>query len=200
MSAGFTPTFVDETTAAAHACTVCAPELPLGPNPILRIHPECRIALISQAPGRLAHLSSVAWDDPSGRKLREWLGVGEEEFFNSTTFAVLPIGLCYPGKGKGGDLPPRPECAPLWQDPLLRLMPNLRLKILIGAYSQQRYLAERRKRNLTETVRNFRAYLPEFFPIPHPSPRNKIYLRRNPWIEGEVMPELRRRVAEIRRG
>lgn len=179
----------------AAACRVCAAHLPLGPNPIFRIHPRARVALISQAPGRLAHQSGVAWDDPSGRRLRDWLGVTEAEFYDSTTFAVLPMGLCYPGKGKGGDLPPRPECAPLWQAPLLAMMPRLELKVLIGAYSQAHYLGKRRQRNLTETVRHYADYLPEYFPIPHPSPRNRLFLRRNPWMEGEVIPELRRRVA-----
>jgi len=193
---GFQP-YEHPLLAEADACKLCAAHLPLGPKPIFRIHPEARVALISQAPGRLAHLSGVAWDDPSGRVLREWLGVTEEEFFDSTTFAVLPMGLCYPGKGKGGDLPPRPECAPVWQDPLSAMMPKLELKILIGAYSQARYLGNRRKRTLTETVRNYKAYLPTFFPVPHPSPRNRIFLRKNPWIEGEVIPELRSLIAEI---
>jgi len=143
------------------------------------------------------HQSGVAWDDPSGRKLREWLGVTEEEFYDSTTFAVLPNGLCYPGKGKGGDLPPRPECAPQWQAPLLAMMPRLELKILIGAYSQKHYLGKARERTLTATVRNFEAYLPEYFVLPHPSPRNGIFLRRNPWIEADVIPRLRRIVHRI---
>ena len=191
MAKGFTPVYAHPLLEQARACTVCAEHLPLGPNPIFRIHPEARVALISQAPGRLAHLSSVAWDDPSGRRLRDWLGVTDEQFFRTPTFAVLPIGFCYPGKGKGGDLPPRPECAPLWQAPLLGLMPNLSLKILIGAYSQARYLGDRRKQSLTETVRNYAEYLPEYFPIPHPSPRNGIYLRRNPWFEAVNVPHLR---------
>ncbi|CAH0998714.1 hypothetical protein LEM8419_00060 [Neolewinella maritima] len=198
MAEGFTPNYAHPLTEQARDCTVCAAHLPLGPNPIIRIHPACTIALISQAPGRLAHLSSVAWDDPSGRRLREWLGVTEEQFFDSSTFAVLPIGFCYPGKGKGGDLPPRPECAPLWQDPLLALMPNLQLKVLIGAYSQKHYLGDRRGKNLTETVRNYEDYLPEYFPIPHPSPRNGIYLRRNSWFEEVNVPHLQQLVHKIR--
>lgn len=193
---GFTP-YAHPLLAEADDCKLCAAHLPLGPNPIFRIHPEVRIVLLSQAPGRLAHLSGIAWDDPSGRKLREWLGVTEEEFFDSSTFGVLPNGLCYPGKGKGGDLPPRPECAPHWQEPLLAMMPRAELKILIGAYSQKYYLGSRRKKTLTETVRHYAEYLPAFFPIPHPSPRNGIFLRRNPWIEAEVIPHLRQEVRRI---
>ena len=197
MAKGFTPTHEDPLLTEARACTVCAEHLPLGPNPIFRIHPEARVALISQAPGRLAHLSSVAWDDPSGRRLRDWLGVTDEEFFQTPTFAVLPIGFCYPGKGKGGDLPPRPECAPRWQAPLLALMPKLELSVLIGAYSQAHYLGDRRKKNLTETVRNYQEYLPEYFPIPHPSPRNGIYLRRNAWFEAVNVPHLQQLVRKV---
>ena len=182
----------------AKDCKLCAAHLPLGPNPIFRIHPQATVALLSQAPGRLAHLSGIAWDDPSGHRLRDWLGVSEEEFFDSTTFAVLPVGLCYPGKGKGGDLPPRPECAPVWRDPLLALMPKLKLKILIGAYSQQAFLGSRRKKNLTETVRHYQEYLPEYFPLPHPSPRNRLFFGRNPWIEETVIPDLRALVAAAR--
>ncbi len=200
MAQGFTPEYDHPLLTRARACAVCAPALPLGPNPIFRIHPEARIALISQAPGRLAHRSSVAWDDPSGRRLRAWLGVTEEAFFHTATFAVLPIGFCYPGKGKGGDLPPRPECAPLWQESLLALMPKLDLKILIGAYSQKHYLGDRRKKSLTETVRSYRDYLPEYFPIPHPSPRNGTYLRRNAWFEADHIPHLQERVAKIMGG
>lgn len=191
---GFLP-YAHPLLTEAAACQLCANHLPLGPNPIFRIHPEARIALISQAPGRLAHQAGVAWDDPSGRRLRAWLGVTEAAFYDSTTFAVLPMGLCYPGKGRGGDLPPRPECAPAWQAPLLAMMPKLELKILIGAYSQAHYLGARRKQTLTETVRSYKSYLPDYFPLPHPSPRNQIFMRNNPWIEEAVIPELRRLVA-----
>ena len=187
---GFAP-HSDPAYAPVAACTYCAAELPRSPRPIFRLHPKATIALISQAPGRLAHESGVAWDDPSGRKLREWLGVGEAVFYDSPTFAVTPMGMCYPGKGKGGDLPPRPECAPLWQDQLLKMLPDVRLKILIGAYAQRHHLGKRRERTLTETVRNYEAYLPEFFVLPHPSPRNGIFLRKNPWIEAVVIPQLR---------
>jgi uracil-DNA glycosylase len=197
MAERFTPKYVHPLLEEASACRVCEAHLPLGANPIFRIHPDAKVALISQAPGRLAHQSSVAWDDPSGRRLREWLGVSDEEFYHSTTFAILPIGFCYPGKGKGGDLPPRPECAPIWQSPLLALLPNLEVKVLIGAYSQKHYLGKRRKRNLTETVRSYEEYMPEYFPIPHPSPRNDRYLRKNPWFEEENIPRLQELVAGV---
>jgi uracil-DNA glycosylase len=174
----------------AMACAVCSGDLPLGPKPIFRVHPDAQVAILSQAPGRLAHLSGIPWDDPSGRRLREWLGVDDETFYDVRKFAILPMGFCYPGKGKGGDLPPRPECAPLWQEKLLGLMPNLKLKLLIGSYAQAKYLGKNRKRTLTETVRNYEEYLPEFFPLPHPSPRNQIFLRKNPWVELEIIPVL----------
>lgn len=191
------PDFADPLLREASNCNFCTEALPLPPKPIFRIHPKARIALISQAPGRLAHDSGVAWDDPSGRKLRQWLGVRDAEFYDSDTFAVLPMGFCYPGKGKGGDLPPRPECAPKWQAPLLRMMPDLQLKILIGAWAQKHYLGSYRKRNLSETVRSYQEYLPTYFVLPHPSPRNGIFLRRNPWVEEEVVPVLRGIVRRI---
>ena len=161
-------------------CTICSAGLPLAPKPIFHVHPDAKVALLSQAPGRLAHVSGVPWDDPSGRRLREWLGVTEEEFYYSNAFGIVPMGFCYPGKGKGGDLPPRPECAPKWHKPLLQLMPNIELKILIGAHAQKHFLGKRRAATLTATVRQYETFLPEYFVLPHPSPRNQIFLRKNP--------------------
>lgn len=190
-SINFSPFLDDPLLREAANCKICAEALPLGAKPIFSVHPKAKIAIISQAPGRLAHESGIPWDDPSGRRLRTWMGVSEEEFYNASTFAILPMGFCYPGKGKGGDLPPRPECAPRWQAPLLTMMPELRMKILIGAWAQTHYLGKSKKKTLTETVRSFEDYLPEYFVLPHPSPRNGIFLRKNPWIESEIMPVFR---------
>ena len=181
--------------AAAHACRLCEPYLPLGPNPIVRLSPKLKVLLVSQAPGAIAHRKSVPYLDPSGRRLREWLGVDEAAFYESGVFGILPMGFCYPGKAGGGDAPPRPECAPTWHERLLAAAPRPTLTVLIGAYAQAAFLGERRRKTLTATVRDFRAYWPEVLPLPHPSPRNNLWLRRNPWFEGEVLPPLRAVVA-----
>ncbi len=180
-------------TAARH-CRICEPELPLGARPIFRVDVRAKIVLISQAPGRLAHQNGVPWNDPGGRRLREWLGVDTAAFYDTPYFAILPIGFCYPGKGVGGDRPPRPECAPNWQAPLLALMPEVRLRLLIGRHAQRYYLGQRCRSSLAETVRQFSGYLPEYFPLPHPSPRNRQWLARHAWFEAEVLPALRRSV------
>ena len=178
-------------------CEVCEAHLPLGPRPIVTAHPHSKIAIIGQAPGAKVHKTGIPWDDPSGKQLRRWLGVSDEQFYNEQLFALIPMGFCYPGKGKSGDLPPRPECAPLWHTPLLTALPNTQLIILIGKYAQQYYLGNNKHSNLTETVRNFAAYLPDFFVLPHPSPRNRIWLRRNPWFEETVLPELQKRITTV---
>ena len=186
--------------AAAHACRLCEQHLPLGPNPIVRLTPKLRVLLVSQAPGAIAHRKSVPYLDPSGRRLREWLGVTEEEFYGSGRFGILPMGFCYPGKVGGGDAPPRPECAPTWHARLLAAAPEPVLTVLIGAYAQKAYLGARRGKTLTATVRGFREYWPEVLPLPHPSPRNNLWLRRNPWFEEEVLPALRAVVGEVMAG
>ena len=185
-----------EGLAVARACRLCEEHLPLGPNPIVRLTPKLKILLVSQAPGSIAHRKSLPYMDPSGRRLREWLGVTEEQFYESGHFGILPMGFCYPGKAGGGDAPPRPECAPTWHDRLLGLAPKPALTVLIGAYAQKAWLGARREKTLGATVRNFRAYWPEVLPLPHPSPRNNIWLRKNPWFEEEVLPALRGAVAE----
>ncbi|MFD1062670.1 uracil-DNA glycosylase family protein [Winogradskyella litorisediminis] len=179
------------------SCTVCRNHLPLGANPIVSFSEHSKIILLSQAPGRIAHQKSKAWDDPSGRKLREWLGVNDTQFYNPDNFAILPIGFCYPGKAATGDLPPRPECAPLWHDRVLSELKNVKLTLLIGGYSQKYYLKDRMKRNLTETVSNFEDYLPKYFPIPHPSPTNRFWRAKNPWFEELVVQELQEKVKDI---
>ncbi|MCA1763841.1 MAG: uracil-DNA glycosylase family protein [Cryomorphaceae bacterium] len=178
-------------------CTLCAEHLPLGPKPILSGNARSKIAIVSQAPGRIAHQSGIPFMDQSGKNLRAWLGVDESTFYFEDHFAIAPMGFCYPGKGKGGDLPPRPECAPTWHDELFAYLENIELKLLIGQYSQRAYLGSRMQKNLTETVRRFEDYLPEYFPLPHPSPRNGIWMRKNPWFEAEVLPALRVKVRAI---
>ena len=179
------------------ACTICAEHLPLGPRPVMNAHPESRIAIIGQAPGTKVHASGVPWDDASGKQLRQWLNVTEEQFYDPKLFAIVPMGFCYPSKGKSGDLPPRPECQPAWHDRLLGLMPNIELTLLIGQYAQGHYLGDRKGKNLTETVRNFEAYLPEYLPLPHPSPRNRFWQAKNPWFLEQVVPMLQERTAAL---
>ncbi|WP_373519250.1 uracil-DNA glycosylase family protein [Pricia sp.] len=178
-------------------CEVCKAHLPLGPRPIIAAAENSRIVLVSQAPGRKAHAQNKAYDDPSGRKLREWLGVTEEQFYNPDNFAILPMGFCYPGRGKTGDMPPRPECAPLWHDLVWQNLKHVRLTLLIGKYAQDQYLGTTAKKNLTENVRNYTAFLPDYFPIPHPSPVNRFWTLKNLWFEEDIVPELRKRVSEL---
>lgn len=178
-------------------CTRCAEALPLEPKPILQIHANAKIALISQAPGRLAHESGIPWDDPSGVRLREWLDVDEATFYQPENFAIVPMGFCFPGKGKSGDLPPRKECAPQWHSLILDMMPQIELTLLIGQYAQKHYLGVSRKKNLTETVENFQDYLPDRLPLPHPSPLNARWRKRNPWFNTEVLPVLQKRIKQV---
>jgi len=182
--------------AEVRACTLCAAHLPHGPRPVLQIHPQARILIASQAPGRKVHESGVPFDDASGDRLREWMGLTREVFYDSRRIAILPMGLCFPGTGKSGDLPPRPECRLAWHDLLLGHLRHLEMTLVVGRYAQAYYMNEERS-SLTETVRNWRSYWPKIVPLPHPSPRNNIWLRRNPWFEKELVPVLRRRVSEI---
>ena len=179
------------------SCTICEEHLPLGPKPIVSGNKNSKIILVSQAPGRLAHQSGVAWDDPSGKQLRKWMGVDDATFYNSNNFAVLPIGLCFPGKGVTGDLPPRPECAPLWHGSMWEEFENVQLIILIGSYSQKYYLKDQSKQTLTDTVASYNDYLPKFFPIPHPSPVNRFWLSKNTWFVEDIVPKLQRLIGSI---
>jgi len=172
------------------SCTICSAHLPLGPRPVFAFTPSSKIVIIGQAPGRRVHESGIPWDDKSGDTLRDWLGVTRQEFYDPQRFAIVPMGFCYPGTGKSGDLPPRKECAPQWHPPMLKAMEHVKLTLLIGQYAQAYYLGKDRKKNLTETVQHFQAYLPKFFPLPHPSPRNNIWQKKNPWFRELVLPAL----------
>ena len=176
-------------------CRVCAADLPLGPRPVLRASPSARLLIIGQAPGTKVHESGVPWHDPSGDRLRDWMAMDRDVFYDEARVAIIPMGFCYPGRDKnGGDKPPRPECAPLWHARLLATLPALELTLLVGAYAQRHYLRQRAGRTVTATVAAWRDCLPRYFPLPHPSWRTRAWARRNPWFEMEVVPELRRRV------
>ena len=188
-------TRLDSLLKEIRACRVCAPHLPLGPLPVLRASPTARVMIVGQAPGRRVHATGIPWNDPSGDRLRIWLGMTREQFYDERQIAIVPTGFCYPGSGPRGDAPPRPECAPLWHAPLRALMPHISLTLLIGQYAQAYYLQQRRKKSLRETVQAYREYLPEYLPLPHPSPRNQLWLKQNAWFEAEVVPILKRRIA-----
>lgn len=175
------------------ACRTCEAQLPLGPRPVLRASNTARILIIGQAPGTRVHQTGIPWDDPSGERLRDWMQIDRKLFYDEQHIAIIPMGFCYPGKGKSGDLPPRPECAPQWHERLLAEMPALRLTVLIGQYAQKYYL-ETGRRSLTETVQDWQACLPEHFPLPHPSPRNIRWFRNNPWFESGVLPAFREHI------
>ncbi|NNE29701.1 MAG: uracil-DNA glycosylase family protein [Saprospiraceae bacterium] len=179
----------------AKACTICESQLEHGVRPVFSIHKQSRIAIIGQAPGLKVHQSGVPWDDASGRRLRDWLKVTDKQFYDPQLFAILPMGFCYPGRGVSGDLPPRPECAPQWHPQMLAGMKSIQLKLLVGSYAQSYYLQDRNK--LTDRVRNWKSYEPEFIPLPHPSPRNNIWLRKNLWFEKDLIPYLQERVHAI---
>lgn len=182
--------------AEARACRVCAPALPFGARPVLRASASARLLIVGQAPGRRVHDTGIPWNDPSGDLLRSWLDLDRDRFYDERHVAIVPAGFCYPGKGRGGDLPPRPECAPLWHPRLLALMPEIRLTLLIGQYAHACYLRERRRPTLAQTVRARHEFAPHYLPLPHPSPRNRRWLRINDWFERDVVPELRSRVHE----
>lgn len=180
--------------AEVRACTLCAGELPLGPRPILQLNPRATILIAGQAPGRKAHESGVPFSDPSGDRLRDWMGIDKTVFYDPTRVAILPMGMCYPGTGTGGDLPPRPECAPAWRGKLLALLPRLQLTLVIGSYAQAWHLKQGKAVKVTDAVAAWREHWPHLLPMPHPSPRNQRWLRHNPWFEQEVLPVLRLRV------
>ena len=180
-------------------CKLCTASLPLGPNPVLQCSASAKILLAGQAPGRKVHSTGIPFDDPSGNRLRDWLGVSREVFYDASAIAILPMGFCYPGTGTSGDLPPRPECADRWREPLLAQMKKIQLTLVLGQYAQ-RYHFDTKHRSLTELVRDWKDYWPDMVPLPHPSPRNNRWLKQNPWFETELLPELKIRIRQILQG
>lgn len=182
--------------AEIRRCTLCE-GLPLGPRPIVQLDARARILIAGQAPGRLTHAKGVPFDDPSGERLRDWLGVDRATFYDASKFAVVPMGFCFPGSGKSGDLPPRPECAERWREPVLEALPAVALTLVLGRHAMAWHLGLERRATLTSVVEGWRARWPEQLPLPHPSPRNRRWFAKNPWFEAEVLPALRGRVAEL---
>jgi uracil-DNA glycosylase len=182
---------------AVRDCRACERHLPLGPRPVLRAAATARILIVGQAPGLRVHNTGIPWDDPSGERLRAWMGIDKEVFYDESRIAIIPMGYCYPGRGNGGDLPPRRECAQLWLDHLLAKLPLIELTLLIGQHAQLHFLGSRRKSSLAETINAWREYSPAYIPLPHPSPRNTPWLQRNRGFERKLLPELRRRVDTI---
>jgi uracil-DNA glycosylase len=183
--------------AAVRNCRACAAHLPLGPRPVLRATRSARILIAGQAPGLRVHTTGIPWDDSSGERLRGWMGVGKDVFYDESRVAIIPMGYCYPGRGESGDNPPRRECAQLWLDQLLAKLPRIELTLLIGLHAQRHYLGGRRKSTLAETTKAWREYTPQYIPIPHPSPRKTPWLQRNSWFERQLLPELRARIAAL---
>jgi len=187
------------------ACRLCmeAPDktpLPHEPRPVLQASKQARLAIFGQAPGNLVHQTGVPFNDPSGDRLREWMGLASEEFYDPKKLAIIPMGFCFPGyDAKGGDLPPRKECARAWRDELMAALPNIETAILVGGYAQKWHLKDGNRKTLTETVKAWREFAPQYFPTPHPSWRNNVWLKKNPWFEADVLPALRRRVKRLTR-
>lgn len=187
---------LDDLLVEVRSCVVCTEYLADGPRPIVQVGSAARIVIIGQAPGRRVHESGIPWDDPSGETLRSWLSLSAEQFYDSNLVAIVPMGFCYPGSAKSGDKPPRPECAPLWHEQLLAHLPKDRLDIIIGMYAQKRYIQDREK-TLTATVEQWQRFMPRQVVLPHPSPRNRHWLTKNPWFEAEVIPAVQKRVKEV---
>ena len=185
--------------ARIRACRICEARLPLGPRPVVQASPSARLLIVSQAPGRKVHATGIPFNDPSGDTLRDWLGVDAATFYDAARIAIVPMGLCFPGTGKNGDLPPRPECAPQWHPRLLPRLRHVQLTLVIGQYAQAGLLGTPRGTRLTDTVQAWRTHLQQHrrLPLPHPSPRNRLWLTRNPWFAAELLPELRRQVARV---
>ena len=179
------------------SCTLCAEHLPLGPKPIVQFSATSRVVVVGQAPGRITHETGLAFDDKSGYRLAEWLGVSFETLHDPALFAIVSMGFCYPGKASGGDKPPRPECAPTWHDRVMEELPEDRLTLLVGTYAQRAYLPDTKSWTMRERILRFREFLPHFLPLPHPAWRSTLFMRDNPWFEAEVLPEVRQRIAKL---
>jgi uracil-DNA glycosylase len=179
------------------SCTLCTEHLPLGPRPIIQVSSSAKILIVGQAPGSRVHETGIPFNDPSGDRLREWMGIDKEVFYDEKKIALVPMGFCFPGTGKSGDLPPRPECADTWRVKLLEQLPNIKLTIIVGQYAQAWHLDKGANENLTETVIAWKSYWPKAIPLPHPSPRNNIWLKKNPWFEEEVLPSLKKKVKAV---
>jgi uracil-DNA glycosylase len=188
---------LEQLLGEVRSCRACESVLPHGPRPVLQVGANASVLIVGQAPGAKVHASGIPFDDASGRKLREWLGVGPDQFYDPEKFAIIPMGYCYPGRGTGGDAPPRRECAQLWLDQLLDQLPNVKLIVLIGLHAQKHFLGKTRQESLTDTVRAWEQYQPVYFPLPHPSPRNTAWFQRHPWFEQTLVPILQRRIAEL---
>jgi len=188
-------TELDSLLTQIRACRLCEAHLPLPPRPVLRASESARLLVVGQAPGTLVHASGIPWSDASGMRLRSWLALDRDEFYDESKVAIVPMGFCYPGTGRNGDLPPRPECAQTWHPKLLPMLPDVRLVLAIGHYAQVYFLGALRKKSLTDSVRAWQEYAPRYFPLPHPSPRNIAWFKHNPWFDAEVVPALRKRVA-----
>ncbi len=187
---------VDSLLTQIRSCQICD-GLPLGPRPILQIGASAKILIAGQAPGRITHHKGIPFDDPSGNRLRDWLGISRDEFYDASKIALAPMGFCFPGTGKGGDLPPRKECAETWRKPVLEQLENIELTLVIGQYALDWHIADGKKMTLTDRVASWQSYMPDVLPLPHPSPRNNRWLKRNPWFEEEVLPALKSRVSEL---
>jgi len=191
---------LDDIATRARACRLCDKHLPLGPRPVFQIGGNAKILIAGQAPGRRVHESGIPFNDPSGERLRAWMGIDAATFYDPSQIAILPMGFCYPGTGKSGDLPPRPECATEWRVPLLKLLPAIELTLVIGQYALDWHLKATQKASLTQTVQNWKQYWPAQLPLPHPSPRNNIWLKKNPWFETEILPKLQRKIRSLLQG
>lgn len=196
MSNISTPNNISFILNQVRMCTLCS-DLALGPKPIFQLDPSAKILIAGQAPGKKTHHKGIPFDDPSGERLREWMGIDRNTFYDKSKIAILPMAFCYPGTGKNGDLPPPTQCAEQWRIQLLKLLPNIKLTLVIGQYALNWHIGEQQYKTLTETVKNWQKYWPETLPMPHPSPRNNRWLKHNPWFSNEVLPALKQQITSL---